>query len=338
MRIDQRNAGASVTVNQTANIYVMDRWRCRGESSDGVFTCQQVSEAPSGQGFKNSAKITVTTADASIGVSQVYGFQQLIEGFNVADLDWGTTSAKAITLSFWVRSSLTGTFGGALSNGDLNRSYPFTYTISSADTWEQKLLTIVGDTTGTWLTTNGLGIRLNFSLGSGSNLLGTAGAWNGNNNVGATGETAVIGTLNATWQVTGAQLEAGTVATPFERRQFGQELALCQRYLPAWAFPAASTKISWTFPNSTTTNGSLILYNPVQTRVAVSGLIVSAASNFSVSDDDSSTALSSLAISNSSPLITCTSWSTATARTAFRPHSAFNNTAGAFIYGTGCEL
>jgi hypothetical protein len=234
MRIDQRNAGASVTINQTANIYVMDRWRCRGESSDGAFTCQQDSDVPSGQGFKNSAKITVTTADASIGASQIYGFQQLLEGFNISDLDWGTAAAKTVTLSFWVRSSLTGTFSGALSNGGLDRSYPFTYTISSANTWEQKTITIVGDTTGTWPSTNATGMRLSFSLGSGSNFLGTAGAWNANNNAGATGETAVIGTLNATWYITGVQLEVGSVATPFERRPYGQELQLCQRYFQSF--------------------------------------------------------------------------------------------------------
>jgi hypothetical protein len=230
MRIDQRNAGAAVTINETNNIYVMDRWRCRGESGDAVFTCQQDSTVPTGQGFKNSAKITVTTADASIAAGQIYGFQQVIEGFNVADLDWGTAAAKTVTLSFWVRSSLTGTFGGALSNADLNRSYPFTYTISSANTWEQKTVTIAGDTSGTWLTTNGFGIRLSFSLGIGSNFLGTAGAWNGNNNLGATGETSVVGTSGATWFITGVQLEAGSVATPFERRDYGRELIMCQRY------------------------------------------------------------------------------------------------------------
>ena len=230
MTIDQRNAGASVTINLLANIYVMDRWRCRGESSDGEFTCQQDSDVPSGQGFKNSAKITVTTADASIGAGQLYGFQQLLEGFNVADLDWGTASAKTVTLSFWVRSSLTGTFSGALSNGGFNRSYPFTYTISSANAWEQKTITIVGDTTGTWESTNDVGIRLSFSLGSGSNFLGTAGAWNANNNLGATGETAVIGTSGATFYITGVQLEAGSTASPFAHENYADTLQKCQRY------------------------------------------------------------------------------------------------------------
>ena len=228
MVIDQRNAGASVTINATANTYVMDRWRCRGETSDGVYTCQQVSDAPAG--FKNSAKITVTTADASVDSGKVYGFQQLVEGYNIADLDWGTANAKTVTLSFWVRSSVTGTFGGSLTNGSSNRSYPFTYTISVANTWEQKSVTIAGDTSGTWVSTNTTALRLNYGLGTGSTLVGTAGAWNSDNDFSATGAVDLINTLNATWYITGVQFEVGTQATSFEYRQYQQELALCQRY------------------------------------------------------------------------------------------------------------
>ena len=226
--IDQRNAGASVTINATANTYVMDRWRCRGETSDGVYTCQQVSEAP--VGFKNSAKITITTADASVDATKIYGFQQLIEGFNFADLDWGTASAKPITISFWVRSSLTGTFGGGLTNGASNRSYPFTYTISVANIWEQKSITIAGDTSGTWASTNTTALRLNYNIGAGSDNIGTAGAWNSDNDFSATGAIDIINTLSATWQITGVQLEVGSTATSFDYRPYGTELALCQRY------------------------------------------------------------------------------------------------------------
>jgi hypothetical protein len=267
MVIDQRNAGAAVTINETANIYVMDRWRCRGESGDGVFTCQQDSTAPTGQGFKNSAKITVTTADASIAAGQIYGFQQLIEGFNVADLDWGTAAAKTVTLSFWVRSSLTGTFGGALSNGDFDRSYPFAYTISSANTWEQKTITIVGDTTGTWASTNGLGIRLNFNLGVGSTFIGTAGAWAAGNLLSATGAVSVVGTSGATFYITGVQLEAGSVATPFERRPYGTELALCQRYCFVYRNSGASQTTIGMATCSASTIFRFMISLPVTMRV-----------------------------------------------------------------------
>jgi hypothetical protein len=226
MRIDQRNAGAAVTVNDNAVFFPVDRFFGLGQPTDGVFTLDQNTTAPAG--FVNSVVATVTTADASLGATQYYCFNQYIEGTNVADLAWGTASAKTVTLSFWTRSSLTGTFGGVISNSAQNRSYPFTYSISVADTWEYKTVTIAGDTSGTWLTTTGIGIRLFFDLGIGSTYRGTAGSWAGATYLGATGATNVIGTLNATWYITGVQLEVGSTATSFDYRPY--ELALCQRY------------------------------------------------------------------------------------------------------------
>jgi hypothetical protein len=226
MVIDQRNAGASVTLTSTQT-YIIDRWTA-AEDTDGTMTAQQSTVAPAG--FTNSFSLTTGTADASLSASQFASTRQVIEGFNVADLGWGTANAKTVTVSFWVRSSLTGMFGGSLRNSAINRSYPFSYTISAANTWEQKSVTIAGDTSGTWLTTNGAGIILTFSLGSGSNFEGTAGAWNSNNNTTVAGAVSVIGTAGATWYVTGVQLEVGTQATSFEYRQYQQELALCQRY------------------------------------------------------------------------------------------------------------
>lgn len=226
MRIDQRNAGASSTINGTF-AYTVDRWLA-DDNTDGVFTVQRSTTAPTD--FVNSIIITTTTADSSLSAGQYSYVAQVIEGFNTADLLWGTANAKTITLSFWVRSSLTGTFGGSLRNGAGNRSYPFTYTINSANTFEYKTVTIAGDTTGTWATDNSAGITVFFGLGVGSTFSGTAGAWAGSNFLSATGGTSVIGTLNATWYITGVQLEVGSVATPFERRPYGTELALCQRY------------------------------------------------------------------------------------------------------------
>jgi hypothetical protein len=203
----------------------MDRWFGQ-DITDGAFSVQQVSDAPAG--FVNSAKVTITTADTSLAATQRTRFCQPVEGYNIADLGWGTANAQTVTLSFWVKSSLTGTFGGNIGNE--SRSYPFTYTITTANTWEYETITIAGDTSGTWNTTNSSGFKLMFSLGAGSSYLGTAGAWATADYWGATGQVQVIGTNAATWQVTGVQLEAGTTASPFEYRQYGTELALCQRY------------------------------------------------------------------------------------------------------------
>ena len=226
MGIDQRNTGASVTLT-SGGIYTVDRW-IGFENTDGAMTAQQSTAAPTG--FINSLLFTTTTADGSLSSTQFSCLQQYIEGLNLTDLGWGTANAKTITISFWVRSSLTGTFGGALRNAAGDRTYPFTYTISAANTWEYETITIAGDTTGTWLTTNAIGVQVTFGLGVGTDLSGTAGSWSGNNNLSATGAVNVMGTLNATWQITGVQFEVGSVATPFERIDYGRELIMCFRY------------------------------------------------------------------------------------------------------------
>ena len=227
MVLDQRNAGASVTVNSSANFFGVDRWFATGQGTDGVFTVQQSSTAPAG--FKNSLLATVTTSDASIGASQIYVLGQRIEGLNVSDLGWGATGASSVTLSFWVRSSLTGTFGGCVTN-ETGYSYPFTYTISAANTFEQKTVTITGPTAGTWLTTTGVGVVVIFTLGSGSTFSGPPNAWASSVYYGATGQTQIMSTNGATFYITGVQLEKGSTATSFDFRGYGRELMLCQRY------------------------------------------------------------------------------------------------------------
>jgi hypothetical protein len=225
MRIDQRNAGAAVTANEALPV---DRFKLAFGNSAGAFSGQQTTTAPAG--FVNSLKYTTTTADASLGATEYATLYQVIEGLNVADLAWGTASAATVTLSFWCRSSQTGTFGGSLRNSANNRSYPFSYSISVANTWEQKSVTIAGDTSGTWLTTNGAGVYVNWSMGAGSTLSGTAGAWTAANYIGVTGAVNLIATLNADFYITGVQFEAGTVASPFERVDYGRQLIQCQRY------------------------------------------------------------------------------------------------------------
>jgi hypothetical protein len=224
MVIDQRNAGASITAG---GVYATDRWATHS-NTDGIYTVQQVTTAPTG--FNNSLKATVTTADTSIGATQNALLAQYIEGYNVADLGFGTANAKTITLSFWVNSSITGTFTGALNNSAYDRSYPFSYTISAANTWEQKSVTIAGDTSGTWLTTNGAGIRVWFALAVGSSQSTTAGSWAAGTYYGATGQTNWMNTIGNVFYLTGVQLEVGSNATGYEYRQYQQEFALCQRY------------------------------------------------------------------------------------------------------------
>ncbi len=227
MRIDQRNAGASVT--PTNGSYTVDRWAAVLTQASKFTAQQNAGSVTPPAGFTNYLGITSSSA-YSVLTGDAFGVYQWIEGFNCADLAWGTANAQAVTLSFWVRSSLTGTFGGSLINSAANRSYVFSYTISAANTWEQKTVNIAGDTSGTWLTTNGAGIMVRYGLGSGSTFTGSAGSWGAGNIVQPTSSVSLVGTNGATFYITGVQLEAGSVATPFERRDYGRELIMCQRY------------------------------------------------------------------------------------------------------------
>jgi hypothetical protein len=219
--------GSTDTAVTAAVQYMIDRWRSI-EITDGAMSVQQSTTSTAG--FNNSMKFTVTTADASLAAGQLCGFNQFIEGYNTADLGWGTANAATVTLSFWVRSSLTGTFAGAFRNSATDRTYIFTYTINSANTFEYKTITVAGDTSGTWDKTNGAGIDVIFSLGTGTTYQGTAGSWQASAAFNTSGAVSVIGTLNATFYITGVQLEKGSVATSFDYRPYGTELALCQRY------------------------------------------------------------------------------------------------------------
>ena len=223
--IDQRNAGASVSGDGQ---FPVDRWKA-SKVGAGAFSMQQSSTAPSG--FNHSVVCTVTTADTSIAASDEYSYRHFVEAFNFSHANWGTSSAYSVTLSFWVRSSVTGTYAVGFRNNAGNRTNPSTYTISSANTWEYKTITVAGDTTGTWEgASNSIGVGVIFSLGAGSNFQGTANTWNASGTWSTASATQWISNSGATFYITGVQLELGEQATPFEHRSFGYELAACQRY------------------------------------------------------------------------------------------------------------
>jgi len=270
MVIDQRNAGASVALTSAAK-FITDRFAVRTVTGSGN-TAIQSTTAPTG--FINSLLVTVGTG-ASPAAGENNYILQSIEGFNIADLGWGTASASSVTLSFLVRSSVTGTFSGALRNSAGNRSYPFTYTISAANTWETETITIAGDTTGTWLTNNGEGIGVFFDLGTGSTFQGTAGAWAAADYRAATGSTKLIATSGATFYITGVQLEKGSTATSFDYRPYGTELALCQRYYQQYYGPGSGTvMLARNNAGGANQGPALNIFHKVPMRATPTGTIV----------------------------------------------------------------
>ena len=279
MRVSQR-FGATSTGTVSGGAYTLDRWLALVVGGTANLSFQQTTTAPSG--FYNSLAVTVGTGVTPAGTDE-RSLAQRIEGLNVADLAWGTANAKPVTVSFWVRSSVAGTFGFTVSNAGFNRTFVQSYVINSADTWEHKTITISGDTSGTWYKDTGQGIALYWDLGVGTTYSGTASSsWQAAGYEGLTGGTKLSATSGATFYITGVQLEAGSVATPFEHRQYGQELALCQRYYYKTT-PEASARAATLGYNATTTIHNGVGSFPVPLRITPTALEQSGtASNYGV--------------------------------------------------------
>jgi len=291
MTISQRNGTSAVTIDGGAS-YTLDRYLCQ-DNTDGSYTVAQSSTAPTG--FINSLLVTITGTDSSLTTTQFGRIVQRIEGLNIADLGWGTASAKTVTLSFWVRSSVTGTFSGTLVNDSGNRVYAFTYTINSANTFEYKTITIAGDTSGTWLTTNGTGIELNLSIGAGPDRTVAAGSWGTSLAYAATGQTNLFATNGATFYLTGCQLEVGSTATSFDYRPYTTELQLCQRYYQQTGGNGAP------FGNASAYSSTFAIANiffPVTMRTKPTG--ISTTGSFAMFTNNTSYAISSLTYDDAS--------------------------------------
>jgi hypothetical protein len=336
MVIDQRNAGAEVNpaVNGT---YYLDRWCISSGAAGKLKIKQNAGAVATPSGFINYLGVTSLSA-YSVGASEQFGVYQPIEGLNIADLNWGTANAQAITISFVVYSSLTGTFGGSIRNSSADRSYPFTYTISAANTWETKTVTIAGDTSGTWLKTNGVGMYVYFGLGVGSTLSGTAGSWAGTNYPSATGATSVVGTNGATFYITGVQLEKGSTATSFDYRPYGTELALCQRYLPA--FNSSGSGVQWVGTGwaQTTGAGSILIPFQVPARVPPTGVTVVNATNFTVTYANSGVSVTSITFSDAGTTIARVTANTSGLTVGQGIGMYYNNATLGSILLNGCEL
>ena len=322
--ISQRGTSA-LTSSSSSDTFITDRFRI-SNYSDATFTGQQVADAPTD--FEYSCKVTTTGTDTSLAAGQYQRFITAIEGYNMNQLNYGSSSAKTCTLSFHVKSSLTGAFYVFGFNSAANRSIVVGYTIDAANTWEKKTLTIAGDTTGTWLTTNGAGMYFGWSLGTGTTRqTTTTDAFQSGFYMAKSDQVNVAGTSSATWQVTGVQLEVGDTATDFEHRTFGDELAMCQRYcqrLPSsdQADGGAYSAITHGFSDSTTT-ASCFLTLPTTMRLEPT---ITVNGSWRVIHENTATAITS------GPVLTDTYSSVSTAAIFATVGSA------ALTVGNGCAI
>jgi hypothetical protein len=327
MVISQRNGTSSVTPTVDTS-YTLDRFQVRLSQTSRYSVQQNAGSVTPPAGFTNYLGVTSLSA-YSVLSSDYFAIQQNIEGFNIADLAWGTANARTVTLSFWVRSSLTGTFGGTLFNNGSTRNYQFSYSIPVANTWTQISITIPGDTTGTWLTNNGIGLQVAFSLGAGSTFTGGSASWGSAFYFQPSGSTSVVGTNGATFYITGVQLERNTTATPFEWIPYSTELALCQRYYYKNSCSNATNQLVATgFQQAALTTSVITAYPAVSMRASPTiGF-----ANLSISDYTSwNGAVSSISGQYASPFTGGIGVTHASGGVAYRPCVLYANTTAGFL-------
>jgi hypothetical protein len=340
MVIDQRNAGAAQNNLASGWVYTVDRWEVYSNNSSRFNSQQNKGSVTPPTGFKNYLGVSVNTG-YSVGASDYNILAQPIEGFNTADLGFGASGASSVNLSFWVYTSVTGTHSGFLSNSTLVTAYPFTFTVSSANTWTQISVSITGSTSGTWIgATNGIGLYVGFNLGNGSNFQGTANAWNSSAAIQPTGSVSVVATSSATFYITGVQLEKGSTATSFDYRPYTTELQLCQRYLPAYRATAGN----WRFPAACVCGATNQIYAtvvfPVTTRTNPTGVTVSAAADVTGGVDGlvANTAFTSVTFGFGSTQAARILGTTATSPFTAGQSAEIELNNGGYLYFTGCEL
>ena len=334
MVIDQRNAGASVT--PSSGNYVIDRYFFQLTQASKFSVQQNAGSVTPPVGFSNYLGVTSLSA-YSVGAGDFFDIGQRIEGFNTADLQWGTANAKTVTLSFQVYSSLTGTFGGSIVNSAFNYSYPFTYSIPVANTWTQISITIAGPTSGTWIgATNGIGLQIYFSLGAGSTYSGTAGSWTASGLISATGATSVVGTNGATFYITGVQLEVGSSATGFEYVNYQTSLANCQRYLPAFNASNSTQNPFSGYVQSANSFRAIVPFK-VSTRIPPTGITVVSATSFAVSFSGSGQNCTAVTFVYSGVESAAVEFAVSSASVGV-VGQCYANASGCQLLFTGCEL
>ena len=283
MQVCQR--GTSVTSITNGGYYTADRWAGGITGSVGTWTHSVENDAPTGSGFRKSLKILCSAADASLAAGDFASLNHVIEGQNLQSIKKGTANAEQLTLSFWVKSNKTGTYIVELYDNDNTRHAVGSYTVDASGTWEQQTITFPADTTGAFDNDNAASLYVIFGLAAGTNftsgtLATTWAAYSAANR--AVGQVNLASDVNNYFQLTGVKLETGPVATAFDHKSYGEELAECQRYY--WK----TTQGHQCMAQAYTTANAIGFFNyPVPMRAAPSGLAhVGAATDYYVYNKD----------------------------------------------------